>query len=157
MTEIVIDPDKELERFYTNTYKNVPFFSLNKLEFPAKVLRILDGDTIIVCFYYIDKKLYRWRCRLEGLDTAEVSSKNERIKGFALSIKNKLKDMILFKDVVLRCGEFDKYGRILVTIFSNDINVNEWLLKKKYAVPYTGGTKKPEENWLPIIDEVEKQ
>ena len=44
--------------------------------------------------------------------------------------------------VTLDMLEFDKYGRILVNVYKNGINVNEWMIKNGYGYPYYGGTKK---------------
>jgi hypothetical protein len=45
--------------------------------------------------------------------------------------------------VIIECGDFDKYGRILVTIIlrSTGENINQWMLDNNYGVVYNGGTK----------------
>ena len=54
--------------------------------------------------------------------------------------------------VVIECGEFDKYGRLLGKIYlkqENDgqsgggesVSINDWLVQNKYAFPYDGGKK----------------
>ena len=46
--------------------------------------------------------------------------------------------------VYIECGNFDKYGRLLVTMYAEDgENINEWMIKKGYGVPYEGGRKIP--------------
>jgi hypothetical protein len=53
------------------------------------------------------------------------------------------------------CGEFDKYGRLLVDIYILDdqqnkiINISDYLIENNYAFKYTGGTK---ESWSDYLD-----
>ena len=42
----------------------------------------------------------------------------------------------------------EKYGRILADVYIDGINLNELLMKEKYAVSYDGGTKKKPASWL---------
>jgi endonuclease YncB( thermonuclease family) len=47
--------------------------------------------------------------------------------------------------VYIRCGKFDKYGRLLGDIFINKkdkISVNELMVANGYGYKYHGGTKK---------------
>jgi endonuclease YncB( thermonuclease family) len=48
------------------------------------------------------------------------------------------------KIIKVKCHEFDKYGRLLVTLFDDNktlININQRLIDEKYAKSYDGGTK----------------
>ena len=38
--------------------------------------------------------------------------------------------------------KFDKYGRILVNVYKNKIDINQWMINNGYGYPYFGGTKK---------------
>ena len=59
-----------------------------------------------------------------------------------------LKSLICKDDqqlVFLKCGEFDKYGRLLGTIYVNQTDeksVNDLMIENGYAYEYHGGTKK---------------
>ncbi len=48
------------------------------------------------------------------------------------------------------CGDFDKYGRLLVEIMIEEDeklnNISDWLIENEYAFSYNGGTKKI---WFP--------
>ena len=48
------------------------------------------------------------------------------------------------KVVNIECGEFDKYGRLLIKIQCDgeDCSVNQWLINKDYAFAYDGNAKK---------------
>jgi endonuclease YncB( thermonuclease family) len=50
--------------------------------------------------------------------------------------------------VYAECGEFDKYGRLLVTLYlragaRNGECVNAWMLAQGHGVPYGGGGRPP--------------
>jgi len=49
--------------------------------------------------------------------------------------------MILNRIVELRCGKFDKYARVLITIVYKDTNVNQLLIDNKLVKTYEGKTK----------------
>ena len=89
----------------------------------------------------LHEKLYSWKCRLSGIDTPELRSKNEKVKKFAYKIRNILREKLIGQIVTVKCGKFDKYGRILVTILHEDCNINDWLIKNQFAIQYDGKTK----------------
>ena len=52
--------------------------------------------------------------------------------------------------VYVRCGDFDKYGRLLVEILCDDCLVNDWLIQNNYAFAYDGGTKQIWSDYLAL-------
>jgi endonuclease YncB( thermonuclease family) len=58
-----------------------------------------------------------------------------------------LSQLILGKIVNLKNVETEKYGRLLAELYLEDIHLNQWMLYKRYAVKYGGGTKNSPENW----------
>jgi endonuclease YncB( thermonuclease family) len=97
-------------------------FSLNGKIFLAKCVKCYDADTIHVVFH-IFNQFSRFTCRLFGIDTAEIKSKDELEKKYAITARDYLRNLILDKLIIIKCGEFDKYGRLLVTLFLvNDTN-----------------------------------
>ena len=142
----VIDVDME-----TVTYNNVSEF-VPEIRM-GKVVKVYDGDTItIAARMIIDGKeiprLYRFNVRLNGIDTPELKTKNETEKNRAVLAKNDLVDLILGNIVVLKNVSYDKYGRILADVFTqNGINVSEWMITKGHAVRYNGGTKVKPDDW----------
>tara|TARA_Y100000816_G_scaffold287679_1_gene270840 strand:+ start:751 stop:1152 length:402 start_codon:yes stop_codon:yes gene_type:complete len=109
----------------------------------AKVISVYDGDSIKVIFP-LNGVLYRWSCRLNGVDTPEIRTRNLKEKEMGLKVRDLLRDKILNKVVTLNCGELDKYGRLLVDINYESENINQWLITNGYAYEYNGGRKK---NW----------
>jgi endonuclease YncB( thermonuclease family) len=128
-----------------NQTDKVEQFTLNGQTFDAKVVKVYDGDTIHVVFKYFDR-FYKWNCRIAHVDTPELRTKNEDEKKKGYEVRDKLRELILNKIVQIKCGEFDKYGRLLVDVFlaETNTNVNEWLITNNYAKRYEGKTK---EKW----------
>lgn len=127
---------------------NIPMFSLEGEMKLCKVVDIYDGDTCKVVFILKDK-LYRWNVRMNGYDSPEmrVSKSNPRrdiIKENAVLARDYLSSLVKNQLVYIKCGEFDKYGRLLGTLYINkndDVSVNDIMIKNGYGYTYFGGTK----------------
>ena len=138
------DMNKELEEI-----EDAPMLSFEGQIIKAKVVSVYDGDTIKAIFPLKDK-FYKWNCRLTGIDTPELRTRNTNEKKFGYEVRDILRDKILNKIVNLHCGDFDKYGRLLTEVFfiDNNNSVNNWLIENKYAFAYDGGTKQCWEEYL---------
>lgn len=126
-------------------FTNLPLFSYCNCEFFAKVVKIIDGDTIEIVFYEsnIPRKI---RLRMYGYNSPELKP--------SLSIENRdlhvktgkycseyLKKLIENKIVKVKiCSECDKYGRLLGDIFINDENINNKMINIG-CIKYNGKTK----------------
>jgi endonuclease YncB( thermonuclease family) len=126
-----------------------PIFSLDGMDFKAKIVDVHDGDTVKAVFKVFDK-YYKWNCRIAHVDTPELRTDDPAEKARGIFVRDKLREQILNKIVTLHCLKFDKYGRLLVEINSGQINsgqnnsgqnIHEWLIQNKYANPYEGKTK----------------
>jgi micrococcal nuclease len=128
---------------------DAPMFSFEGEEIEAKVVSVYDGDTVKVVFP-LSNKLYKWNCRLTGVDTPELRTRCKTEKKYGYEVRDYLRSKILNKVVKLKCGDFDKYGRLLTTIICDDDKccVNDWLIENKYAFAYDGGTKKSWKEYL---------
>lgn len=118
----------------------IPLFSLDGQIHQAKVVNIYDGDSIKVVII-LNNTLTRFTIRMSGYDSPELRTKNEEEKKAGIKARDILKNKILNKIVVLHCGKFDKYGRLLGYIFVNNTNINEWMISNNYGYRYDGGTK----------------
>jgi endonuclease YncB( thermonuclease family) len=108
----------------------------------SKVVNVYDGDTIKVVFQVM-RKLYKFNCRISGVDTPEIRTRNLKEKELGLKVRDELRKKILNKIVKIKCGEFDKYGRLLIEVITNDNEkIKDWLINNDYAFSYDGGTKK---------------
>lgn len=149
--------------------KDVPEFSLKGRQFIAKVVDIYDGDTCKV-LVPLEAGIVKFACRLIGLDTPEIKppmNKPNREKEViaAKQCRNRFIQLatdcsiqletVLKKDevkalidkntklVTINCDEFDKYGRLLVSMVSTEGSktFNQILIDEKLANAYDGGTK----------------
>jgi endonuclease YncB( thermonuclease family) len=118
----------------------------------GRVIKVYDADTITIAskLPYDSSPLYRLSVRLNGIDTPEMKGKDisEEEKTAAKIARDYVSNLVLNKFVRLEniCNE--KYGRILADVYIGDINLNELLIKERYAVKYDGGTKKKPTSWL---------
>lgn len=137
---------------------STPFFSLNNKETYCKLVDIYDGDTI-TCILPLFDSYYKFKIRLNGIDTAEIKSKNIILKNLAIDAKKRLvqlttkqsfcdniEDYLENTPVILwlKCYKFDKYGRLLGDLFINkndNESISQILIREKLAVPYDGKTK----------------
>jgi len=135
------------------TIDNTSLWSLKNQIHYVKVLKVYDGDTIWIAIR-INFKIYKLKVRMYGIDTPEMKplkTQKNRDQEIAAAKKAKkfLADLVDQRVVKMKCGEWDKYGRLLGTLIikgnglcSSEINVNELMIKKGHAKSYFGGTKK---------------
>lgn len=128
------------QKLKTLTGKDVPEFSYKGETFIGKIVDIYDGDTCKILLY-IDGKIVKFPCRLNGIDTPEIKpllskpNRDREIKnakrcrnrlvqlGTDCDIntddecgKEELADLLdrNTKLVTVKCDGFDKYFRLLV-------------------------------------------
>jgi micrococcal nuclease len=104
-------------------------------QYKAKVLNVVDGDTIDVS---VDLGLQihtLQRIRLYGIDTPERGQ-----PGF-LEASDRLKYLILDKNVIIKTYKVSKYGQYLGEIMFDEMNINEMMITEGHAKKYFGGTK----------------
>lgn len=161
-------PNPELEaKLAKCTIKDVPEFSLNGIKTIGKIVDVYDGDTCKIILANGDI-LLRFNCRLKFIDTPEmkpskskanrdieilnaIKCRNKLIQlttSCQLNIEDKLtkpqvKKLLISNDriITVQCHEFDKYGRLLVELYSGEKTANNILVEEGYAKAYDGGTK----------------
>jgi endonuclease YncB( thermonuclease family) len=132
---------------------DIPIFSFNGLETQAKIVDVYDGDTFKACFKH-NGKIIKYTCRTTGYDSPEMKPlKTKPNRDIEIAAAKRARDyfkmLVNFEDtksiVYLKFGKFDKYGRILTTVFTDDnpLSVNDIMLKNGQGTPYDGGTKIP--------------
>jgi len=157
-----------------STNESIPDFSVNGLHTLCKVVDVYDADTFRVVFFRNkeDKEPLKLKVRAVGCNAAEMyplKSHPERkeemrkarvarnrlvqlITGVDIDINNiqysnKDIDKILTdnkKLVYIEFGKFDKYGRVLGTLYLNenrDKSINQILIDENHAVYYDGGKR----------------
>ena len=144
-------------------------FSLNNITTIGKIVDVYDGDTCKIVII-INNNLLKFSCRLIGLDAPEIKplltknnrdfeildaykSRNKLIKlsttciiDLDSNLKKKECKLLLesnTKMITVVCHEFDKYGRLLVSLYdANDsISYNDILINEGFAKKYDGKHK----------------
>jgi micrococcal nuclease len=158
-----------MEKLLTCIDKDIGCFSLEGKQIQAKITNVYDADTCRAVFY-LGEELVKYTIRLKGIDTPEIRPKKtvefreQEIKAAKRS-RNRFitlctdQNIDIDKDykkreiqslidnnkklVILKCHEFDKYGRLLATIYDdiNNTSLNQILIDEGYAYKYDGGTK----------------
>lgn len=149
-----------LEKLKTANKSNTPIFSFNGLITCAKAVDFYDGDTFNIIISYYDL-LYHFKARMFGYDSPEMKpslslENREEIKKNAIRAKNRLTELLGSKEYFkVYCHEFDKYGRLLVSVINEDDGtggtgayvydfnktINAQMIKEGYGYSYNGGTK----------------
>ena len=116
----------------------------------GRVIKVYDGDSITIAakLPFDNSTLYRFSVRLNGIDTPEIKGKNADEKEAAKQARDALSNLILNKNIILKNVDNEKYGRVLADVYLDELHINEWLIKERYAVRYDGGAKKSPESWL---------
>jgi micrococcal nuclease len=97
----------------------------------ASLVKVVDGDTIIVmldlgCHTYIKKRI-----RLLGLNAPELKTDEGQAS------KTWLTEHLIGELVIeTKKDRTDKYARLLGTVYVNDANINELMLAENMAVKY---------------------
>ena len=107
-------------------------------EYNAKLIRVIDGDTIDAS---IDLGFDVWvqkRIRLYGIDAPESRTRDLEEKKKGIETKEKLQQLLDANGgvFVVRSEGVGKYGRCLGVIIIDGNNINESLVKEGYAKEY---------------------
>ena len=144
----------DYEYIYKHTNKNYTpkKYKMEKYNYRAKLVKVVDGDTIDALIDVGFNIWFKKRIRYKGIDTCESRTRDleEKKKGLAAKARNKE----LLESVSKKSGYFmiksygtGKYGRVLADIYIQDgdhnhIWVNKQLITEGHAYVYEGGKKK---------------
>ena len=107
-------------------------------EYKAKLVRILDGDTIDA---KIDLGFDVWvkkRIRFLGINAPETRTRDLEEKQAGLKAKSRVEALFDASDgvFVLKSHGVGKYGRVLGEIFIDKVNINNLLIEEGLARKY---------------------
>jgi len=116
---------------------NIPLTSGTLSRIEGSVIRVIDGDTIIV---NINGK--KETVRLIGLDTPEIVDPRKPVECFGKESSEEAKRILAEKSVQLKTDPSqalrDTYHRLLAYVFLEDgTNFNELMIKNGYGYEYT--------------------
>ena len=126
---------------------SVPAFAArDEIEGPvsAKIIRIIDGDTLLVAATPWPQQTMEVYVRIRGIDAPEIHSKCAEVRKAALEARVALEQMISgAANIQLREIAGDKYfGRILANVtFADGRNPAQDLLSEGLVRAYDGGRK----------------
>ena len=126
--------------------KDVALFSLKGNRYPCRIVSVYDGDTCTALFK-MDKKFVKFKVRMLGYDSPEMKPRlnipdRDKIKENAIAAKEALILKTKNEKIILECGDWDKYGRLLGTLYDRNLNINEWMIESGYGYRYNGGKKR---------------
>ena len=117
-------------------------------EYRAKVIKVVDGDTVdasIDCGFSISTSQ---RIRLLGINAPESRTRDKEEKKKGLAAKAKLKELIregkgnfIVRTFLDKKG---KYGRLLGVLYNVEVDertYNDVLVAEGYAKEYSGGSR----------------
>ena len=115
---------------------------MNMYTYKAKLIRIVDGDTIDAEIDLGFDTFVRKRIRLFGIDTPETRTKDMNKKTKGLAAKQRLTELLNNEFVVETIlNKRGKYGRVLGVVYNltednKRLNINETLVDEGHAVKY---------------------
>jgi micrococcal nuclease len=117
-------------------------------QYRAKILKVLDGDTVEIDLDLGFKiVLSNQKVRLAGIDTPESRTANTEEKPRGVLSKKKLQEKLPGRswamiETMRPDSNDDKFGRILGVFITEDgTRVNQWMIDNNYAVLYMGENK----------------
>lgn len=121
----------------------------------AKVLKVYDGDTFWIAAWH-DNRVQKFKVRLYGIDTSEMTDENkeehlraQKAKEFLeYKILNQIIDIDVMNNRIYVNPETgrnkkmsEKFGRLLATVKLNGLDIAEEIIKLGLADKYYGGKK----------------
>ncbi len=114
-------------------------------EYNAKLLRVVDGDTIDAM---VDLGFDTWkkiRVRFYGINAPESRTRDLEEKKRGLAAKARVKELLAEQDgeFILKSHGVGKYGRCLGEIFINErvLSLQQTLINEGHGVAYFGGKR----------------
>jgi micrococcal nuclease len=107
------------------------------------VISVFDGDTCTLQVSLGRHLKDRWPCRLARIDTPELRDPDLDKKGEAREAREYLRGrlseaMRSGSFVVIHSVKLEKYGRALVELYIDEVNINDEMLEMGLAGPYEG-------------------
>lgn len=111
---------------------------MEKFIYSAKVIKVVDGDTVKLEIDLGFHITWSTNCRLSGINADELKDRNPLLKEAAQIAKKYLETILPEGEIVtIKSKSLDKYKRPIAEIITkNGINVNEDLIKSGHAKLY---------------------
>jgi micrococcal nuclease len=110
--------------------------------YKASIVRVIDGDTVVLDIDLGFKIHHISPCRLAGINAPEMNSKDEKVRAAAVQSKEFLSGLLLEgMEVIIISKKLDKYGRPVVDFLQiqNEYKfLNYLMIDAGHAVIYKG-------------------
>ena len=106
--------------------------------YKAKLIRVIDGDTIEASVDLGFGLRYQMLIRLHGINTPETRTKDLVEKKAGIAAKERLQELMSDSGgkFILQSYGVGKYGRCLGVLFIKDVNINNLLINEGLAQKY---------------------
>lgn len=171
---MIVSKNEAIYKYQQHGGTNTPHFTLHGVSLYGRVCDVYDGDTVTLILE-VDGAYRKFKARLNGIDTCEIKSKSSKNRELACKARLRLIELItdstnannpnkkdtkkLFEDNVyvvwVKCYEFDKYGRVLVDLFTDEespTSFSQTLNEEHLAYTYQGDTKLTEEQQVEVLE-----
>ena len=128
---------------------DIPWLSFKGIFTRCKVCDVYDADTITIIIPFCNE-VFRVKCRLSGIDSPEIRTKDLEEKKAGYEARDWLRERILNKKLWIDCDKFDKYGRLLGILYQDENkeeNINLQIIKEGHATFYDGKKKVTWREW----------
>lgn len=121
----------------------------------ARVYDAYDADTISIMFKH--HTIIAMKLRIVGIDSPEIRSKNQKLREYAIESRDYIRNLLVGNVFDCCINKWDKYGgRVLGDLYITDnsgrrVRLSEHLIEIKYAVPYMGGVKLPDDEMISAL------
>jgi endonuclease YncB( thermonuclease family) len=118
----------------------------------AKCVQVSSADTIHVGIVMPPPHgATKFCCRLLGVNTPELRAQHVDERVLAKEAREVLRSKVLHKTVHVRVVGYDKYGRLLSRISTDDCaDLSIFLVNESMAIQHNGGKKK-KVNWTEVL------
>jgi micrococcal nuclease len=110
--------------------------------YKATIVRVIDGDTVVLNIDLGFKIHHITPCRLAGINAPEMNSKDEKVRAAAVQSKEYLMGLLPEEmEVTIISKKLDKYGRPVVFFLAESNKyrtVNDLMIDAGHAVIYKG-------------------
>ena len=110
-------------------------------KYNAKVIRVVDGDTVDALVDLGFSTFKKVRIRMMGINAPESRTRDIEEKAKGLAAKIRLEELLEEEKFVLESHGVGKFGRCLGTLHVDDVNVNKTLVEEGHAWEYYGGKR----------------
>ena len=109
--------------------------------YKVEILRVVDGDTVDVRMDLGFNVWHKCRVRLMGINAPESRTRDLEEKARGLASKDWLIQKLESADVQMQSHGVGKYGRVLGTLYIDDVDLNNLMVEAGHAVKYDGGKR----------------